>query len=260
MLRRLLSHPLTRGLDIDDPLTTALRRDVIATKPFLRRVMQDWYRLLAAAVPAGDGHVLELGSGAGFLKEVIPEVITSEVFPDVGVDRVVRAEALPFRDGELRAVVMADVFHHIPDVGRFLSEAERCLRPGGVVAMVEPWVTAWSRFVYTRLHHEPFEPQAAAWRFASSGALSGANSALPWIVFQRDREMLSREHPRLVVDEIRPFMPLRFLIAGGISLRSLAPGWAYGAWGLVERLLSPLDHRLAMFALIQVRRIPEEEE
>src|SRR5262249_31802772 len=38
-------------------------------------------------------------------------------------------------------------------------QATRCVRSGGVVAMIEPWVTPWSRFVYTRLHHEPFQPE-----------------------------------------------------------------------------------------------------
>ena len=36
MLARLLTHPLTRGLDLDEPATTALRRRLVAEKPFLR--------------------------------------------------------------------------------------------------------------------------------------------------------------------------------------------------------------------------------
>src|SRR4051794_27482847 len=34
MLRSALSHPLTRGIDPDDPRTTTLRRRIIAEKPF----------------------------------------------------------------------------------------------------------------------------------------------------------------------------------------------------------------------------------
>ena len=38
VLRTWLTHPLTRGLDIDDPRTTELRRRVILEKPFLRLI------------------------------------------------------------------------------------------------------------------------------------------------------------------------------------------------------------------------------
>ncbi len=34
MLTRLLEHPLTRGLDVDDPRTTHLRRRILAEKRF----------------------------------------------------------------------------------------------------------------------------------------------------------------------------------------------------------------------------------
>jgi hypothetical protein len=53
--------------------------------------------------------------------------------------------------------------------------------------MIEPWVSTLSRPIYTRLHHEPFNPDAKDWSFPDTGPLSGANGALPWIIFQRDR-------------------------------------------------------------------------
>jgi len=44
-------------------------------------------------------------------------------------------------DGSLRAIVMTDVLHHIPNVESFFAEAARCVRPGGVIVMIEPWLT-----------------------------------------------------------------------------------------------------------------------
>jgi SAM-dependent methyltransferase len=164
MLRNLLAHPRTRGVDLDDPRTTALRRDIVRSKPFLKRIYDEWYALLAADLPAGPGRVLELGSGAGFFGEVVPEAITSEIFPTPGIDVVLDGLRLPLADGSLRGIVMTDVFHHLPDVRRLLTEATRCVRPGGVVAMIEPWVSPWSRLVYTKLHHEPFRPDAGCRR------------------------------------------------------------------------------------------------
>lgn len=254
MLTRVLAHPLSRGLDIDSPETTAVRRRIIRAKPFLRKVYKEWYRGIAAAVPAGDGGVLELGSGAGFLRDYIPGLITSDVFRVPGVSLVVDGHHLPFPDGSLRAVVMTNVLHHLPGPRRFFREAARCVRPGGAVVMVEPWHTPWSRVVYTRLHHEPFDPGAADWAFPTTGPLSGANGALPWILFERDRARFEAEFPEWRVAAVTPCMPFRYLLSGGVSLRSLAPSWAFRFLRRLEGLLNPWASTWAMFARVVLAR------
>ncbi|HEX3554161.1 MAG TPA: methyltransferase domain-containing protein [Thermoanaerobaculia bacterium] len=255
-LKRWLEHPLTRGLDLDDPRTTHLRRRILAEKRFLRRIYEEWYAALAASLPAGEGAVLELGSGAGFLADFVPGLVRSEVFYAPGIDTVLDGLALPFATGALRAIAMTNVLHHLPRPARFFAEAARCVRAGGVVTMIEPWVTPWSQWVYTRLHHEPFEPAAKEWELAEGGPLSGANGALPWILFQRDRERFEREAPAWRVRSIEPLMPLRYLVSGGISLRGLAPAVTYPLWRGVERALSPWRRQLAMFAHVVLDRRP----
>ena len=182
---RALTHPLTRGINIDDPRTTDLRRTIIQQKPILRKIYQEWYQLLAGDLPAGEGQVLELGSGGGFLDQFIPNLITSDMFVLPGIRAVLDGQRMPLPDASLRGIVMTNVFHHIPDVAAFLSEAARTVRTGGVVSMIEPWNNRWSRFVCDRLHHEEFDPDAAQWEFKTQGPLSGSNHALAWIVFQR---------------------------------------------------------------------------
>src|SRR5277367_4650639 len=90
---RLLEHPLTSGLDVNDPHRTNLRRQIIAEKPFLRRIYEEWYGLLADEIPGGVGRVLELGSGAGFLSEHIPELVTSDILPCGGLNLVLDGQA-----------------------------------------------------------------------------------------------------------------------------------------------------------------------
>ena len=255
-LERWLAHPLTRGLDIDDPRTTHLRRQILAEKRFLRRIYEEWYIAIAASLPAGEGAVLELGAGAGFLADQVPGLLRSEVFLGPGVDLVLDGQDLPFAAGALRGIVMTNVLHHLPRPLRFFAEAARAVRPGGVVAMIEPWVTWWSRQVYTRLHHEPFLP-GGDWEIPSGGPLSGANGALPWILFERDREQFEREAPEWRVRSVEPIMPLRYLVSGGISLRSLAPAASYPLWRGLERALSPWSRRLAMFAHVVLERRAE---
>lgn len=254
MLKSWLAHPLTRNLDLNDPLMTHRRRAIIQQKPFLKAIYHEWYTALTNAIPPGHEPILELGSGAGFLNEYLPDLITSEIFPCPNIHAVLSGHDLPFANASLRAIVMTDVLHHIPQPRRFFHEVTRCVRPGGRVAMVEPWVTDWSRLIYTHLHHEPFLPKTPAWEFATSGPLSGANGALPWILFERDRARFEREYPALNMHTIQPMMPFRYLISGGVSLRSLMPGWTTSLWRSLETRLEPAMPRLAMFAFIVLER------
>src|SRR5262249_40398751 len=161
---------------------------------------------LAAALPAVSGRVLELGSGAGYCARFIPNLITSEVVAVNGVRIALDARRLPFTNRSLRAIVMTNVLHHVPDVGCFFAEASRCLHAGGKILMIEPWITPWSRWVYRHLHNEPLRTDAADWSFVPSGPLSGANIAIPWIVFARDRSLFDSRFPSLLVERIQPFL------------------------------------------------------
>jgi SAM-dependent methyltransferase len=254
LLRRLLTDPRAAGLDLDDPATTEARHEIISSKPFLRAVYDEWYSRLAQALPLVEGPILELGSGAGYCREFIPRIITSEAFYCSNVNLVADARRLPFGAGSLRAIVFTDVMHHIPDVQQFFAEASRSLRAGGRILMIEPWVSSWSRFVYTHLHHEPFLPDAEAWSFPTRGPLSGANGAIPWIVFVRDREKFKAEFPELAIEQIQPFLPFRYLLSGGVSMRSLMPGFSHGLWTRIEGMLEPQMPHLAMFAFVSVRK------
>ncbi len=253
MLKGWLAHPLTRDLDIDDPRTTERRRAIVQQNRFLHNVYEEWYAAIAAAIPSGEGAVLELGSGAGFLRQVIPDLIPSEVFYSPHVHVVLDGQQMPMADSSLRAIVMTDVFHHIANPRHLLKEACRCVRKDGVLCMIEPWVSAWSSLIYSRLHHELFLPKAE-WGFPSQGPLSGANGAQPWIVFERDGKQFEREFPEWRIQKVEPMMPFRYLVSGGVSLRPLAPAWSFGFWRGVENALRPWMRSWAMFALIVLRR------
>lgn len=247
-------HPLSRGLDIDSPGTTDIRREIIRQKPFLRKIYAEWYQQILDVVPKGSGRILEVGTGAGFLSEYVPDLITSEIFPLSHVNLALDCCQLPFSSNALRAIVMTDVFHHIARPRLFLSEAARCVRPGGAMVMIEPWNSAWSRWVYTHLHHEPFRPSAEQWEFPSSGPLSGANGALPWIVFHRDRLRFTGEYPQWRLVSVRLLMPFRYLLSGGVSYRALMPGWTFPLWRALEQSLMPWARHWAMFARIVMER------
>jgi hypothetical protein len=120
--------------------------------------------------------------------------------------------------------------------------------------MVEPWVSHWSRLIW-RLHPEPFKPESSSWDIPRGGPLSGANIALPWIVFVRDRSRLLALHPQFEIKEVVPFMPFSFLISGGLSMKSLLPAASYGVLKKLESILTPWMNQIALFALFTIEKI-----
>jgi SAM-dependent methyltransferase len=254
LLRSWLAHPLTQNVQIDEPSAVEIRYRIIKQKPFLRRIYKEWYEQLVAGLPSGEGAVLEIGGGTSFLREQCPEALTSDVLHHSGLDVVLNGTALPVADGALRGILLLDVLHHLPEPRRFFAEASRCVRPSGAIVMVEPWVSTWSKFVYRNLHHEPFSVETPEWEFPSTGPMSGANGALPWIIFERDRQQFMREFPVWTIRKIQVQMPFRYLLSGGVSMRSFAPGWSFAFWEGFERALQPWMRSLGMFALIALER------
>ena len=197
---------------------------------------------------------MEIGSGGGFLDQFIPGLIKTDVVELPFIDKVCEAERLPFPDRSTGALVMVNVLHHVGDVDAFLHEATRVLVPGGVVAMIEPYVSSFSRLIYRYIHHEPFDPNAVDWRLPPSGRLSGGNDALPWIVFVRDRARFERDYPALRIESLRPHSPLSHLLSGGVTTRPLAPLWAIRSLARMEASGSWAMPRLGVFFTVTLRR------
>jgi SAM-dependent methyltransferase len=254
MIGSWLVHPMTRGLEMDNPRSAFLVQRVIREKPFLRHVYEEWYRSLADALPNGHEPVIEIGAGPGFLQQFIPDIISTDIAMSPGIALAADATRLPFRDSSLRAILMTAVLHHLAQPRSFFSEAARCVRPGGVIAMVEPWVSPWSRLVFGTARPEPFMPEAIEWESWSNGSQSGSNGALAWMIFERDRQKFEKAWPEWQIDSIRPIMPFRYLLAGGIRHRSLLPGATCHLISRLEHRLNPWMDSWAMFAEIRLIR------
>jgi SAM-dependent methyltransferase len=251
-------EPRLRGLRMGSLEWFAAQKEILRTKLPIRRSYERWYfeQSKDLASVSGPGQVLELGSGAGFLKEVLSEAITSDFVPGAA-DRVIDARKLPFSDSSLRGILMSHVFHHIPEVESFFREAERVLVPGGVVSMVEVAHSPLSKVIFGSMHPEPYNPSAADWRFAQNGSPYDSNQALSWIVFVRDRERFEREFSRLRIESIRPLPWFNYLLCGGVMRRSLIPGFLMPLANLVDELSISFSRWLGLHWIITLRKVSD---
>jgi SAM-dependent methyltransferase len=246
-----------RELALDDPGRAPALVAVIRSKPALKAWYEEMYARyveVLARCPA-DGLAIEIGSGAGFARDVVPGLATTDVLPYSGVDQVVDACHMPFADGDLRFIGMLNVFHHVPDVEAFLREAERCVRPGGRCLVLDQHPGWIGGAIFKYAHHEGYDPTAREWRFESSGPLSGANGALAWIVFRRDRDRLARLFPRLKLVRYETHSPLRYWLAGGLKPWSLLPGWGFGAASALDRALVRMSAEFGSFSAVEIERV-----
>lgn len=259
-LRNLLLDPRVAGVPVDDPGLLAIHQQVLADKPLLADAFRSVYTQLLALRDrhaAGEGLEVELGTGAGFFKQLHPQLITTDIRPGRGVDRVVDALAMPFDAGEVRALYAINLFHHLPDPSRFFAEVSRVLAPGGVCLLVEPHGGLFSAFLHRRLHADEHFDEHAGWtNQAIKGPLSGANQALAEIVFGRDRQIFcARFGEQLEIVE-RPYClnALRYLVSGGVNFRPLLPAWSAPLLKGIEALCSPLAKHWSLHQVTVIRR------
>lgn len=113
-------------------------------------------RLVERLAPQPGWTALDIATGAGHvalaLAPRVAHVVVSDLTPQMlGVARGLagerglrnlsfvdaRAEALPFADGGFDLVTCRIAPHHFDDVGKFVAESARVLRPGGLFGLVD---------------------------------------------------------------------------------------------------------------------------
>ncbi len=241
--------------NLNDPATTLEHGAIILRKPFLKKLYTEWYeefKDIIAALP--QGKIVEIGSGGGFIKDVIPEVITTDILDLPIVDKVMSAEKMQFNDNSVSGIFMINVLHHIKESDAFFKEVNRVLKSGGKLFMIEPANTVWARFFYKNFHHEAFDPCVKEWKVKGDGPLSDANGAIPWIIFKRDIEKFNQKYPSLALVQRKNHTPMRYLLTGGLSFNSLVPGWSFKFVKWFENLFSFTFGLTGMFQTIIVQK------
>jgi SAM-dependent methyltransferase len=228
-------------------------RSVWDRKPVLRIVYADFYERIAKACVAGK--TVEIGGGIGNLKRRLPEIFTTDIQFAPWLDCVADAHRLPFADGTISNIVMVDVLHHIEYPVAFFRTAERVLRIGGRVIMVEPAVTWGSTLFYRLLHREPLRRSIDP---LCDGVPDGrrdpydSNQAIPTLIATRDRARFHRLFPMLKIARVDWFSFVVYPLSGGFKSWSLI-SWGFASAMLrLERAVEPTFGRLAAFRMMLV--------
>ena len=260
MIRRLLALPEIADVDVDGVDRLEVHAAVLERKPMLAAVFRECHELMLGLDRRtfGDtpGLRVELGAGVAPIAMTFPEVLATDVVPSPGLDAVIDAQRMDLADGSVRALYGQNCFHHFPDPSRFLAEAVRVLAPGGGVVLIEPYYGPLASVMYKRLFvSEDFDKEMPGWQTDATGPMHGANQALSYIVFKRDRARFEREFPSLELVETFPLSNyVRYLLSGGLNFRQLAPTFTEPALRAIELVLRPARRLLGLHYAIVLRR------
>ena len=222
-------------------------------KPVLRVIYDDFYDRLAAA--CRPGVTIEIGGGIGNLKRRLSNVVATDIQPAPWLDCVADAQRLPFAGGSAANIVMVDVLHHLEFPLVFFREAERVLRPGGRVLMIEPAVTWGSSMLYRLFHHEPVRTSADVLLDGSPDPRRdpyASNQAIPTLLATRDRDRFHRLCPALRVAGVEWFSLAAYPLSGGFKPWSLLGEGAARRLLSIERVVEPVLGRFTAFRMLLI--------
>jgi SAM-dependent methyltransferase len=249
-------------------LTQAQRQETLARfaahraawdkNPALRALYAGWYGQVRAALPARElGRQVELGSGPGFARELIPWLEVTDLVRAPWHDAEVNGEALPYEEGTVGALVLFDVLHHLPSPRRFFEEAHRVLAPGGRIVLCEPFISPLSYPVYKFLHEEPvlMRVDPLAVEMARDKNPFDANQAIPTLLFGRHRQAFHAAFPGLTILETRQLAGPSYVLSGGFSRPPVLPLRLWEkAFALESRLPASLFRWLGFRLFVVVER------
>ena len=125
-------------------------------KPVLRDIYRGFHQQIAQQVsPDLRGEIIEIGSGIGSLRDVIPTCTRTDAYPSPFIDRVENAYALSCADRSVSHLILFDVFHHLKYPGTAMDEFGRVLVERGRLILFDACLSLLGLAVYGLFHPEP---------------------------------------------------------------------------------------------------------
>ena len=227
-------------------------------KPLLQRIYRDFYLEIAKEFRRDlRGETVEIGSGIGNLKNVMPGALATDLFPNPWLDRVENAYSLNFADGSIANLILFDVWHHLEYPGTALAEFHRVLTPGGRLVIFDPAMGLLGRVVFGFFHHEPlglrdeirwwappdFSPAQMTY-YAAQGNAHRIFFSKQWVSRLGDWRMMRRS-----------LLPaISYVASGGFSGPQLYPQSLSPAMRAVDRIASYVPAWFATRLLLSLEK------
>ena len=221
------------------PLFTATNsvrgRCVAVLRRFLDLQAASIWNDLAVLLPSCGGSLLDVGCGAQPYRSLVPRDVkyagidTADAQQHFGYQvadtTYFPGETWPVADASVSNVLATETLEHVSRPERFLTEARRCLSPGGRLLLTVPFAARW--------HFIPHD----YWRFTPSGL----------------RQLLTEAG----FAEIAVYARGNELTVACYKVVTLLLAWLFGTGGFVRRiislLLSPLIVLLACIGQLSLR-------
>jgi len=229
-------------------------REAWINKPGLQVVYRRFYETVAQRIDTQlDGKIVELGSGMGTIKEVVPECCTTDIFPNPWLDRQENAYELSFEDSSISHLILFDVWHHLRYPSTALREFHRVLVPGGRLILFEPAASWVGRIVYHHFHHEPVaihDPitwDAPAGFTADDSDYYAAQSAATRMFWWNEA---SEKLDGWIPIEVKPITSFEYFASGGFSGPKLGGTFLHTLMRGLDYLTSPFPRAFAARLLV----------
>lgn len=227
-------------------------------KATLQKIYLEFYKSIAVQINTGiSGKIVELGSGIGNMKMVVPEVICTDIFNNPWIDQVENAYKLSFENKSVSNIILFDVFHHLKYPGTALNEFRRVLNENGRIIIFEPAMSAFGFLVYGLLHHEPVQMFKKISWFAEKD--SDLNTKEYYAAQGNASRIFGTSHYKNLLNDwnivtIKKRSSLAYVLSGGYSKPQLYPDFLFPFIELIDKVLSYIPFVFAVRMLVVIEK------
>lgn len=227
-------------------------------KPILKTIYHDFHREIAGCLSALEAPlVVELGSGIGNIKDIIPHALRTDLFPNPWLDQTENAYQLSFGNETVSDLILFDVFHHLRYPGTAFQEFRRVLRPGGRVLIFDPFISLLGMITFGAFHREPIKwRQSIEWYAPKDWNPDqldyyAAQGNATRVFFGRLTSTLFKDW---TIVTRRRYSALAYLASGGYSGPQLCPDRFYPQLRAIDAVLDKIPVLFATRTLVVIQK------
>lgn len=249
-----------KNVDLDDQDRMLFHQMILEKKTLLQDVFSQFHHQMIAldneCLGHSEGIRLEIGAGVCPMNKTAQDILVTDFVPSAGSDIVLDAQCMGIRSETVRTVYGQNCFHHFSDPRKFFNEITRVLIPGGRLILLEPYYGLLAGVLFKHMFKsEGFDKEAAEWETPIKGPMNGANQALSYIIFERDKALFHSEFPQLkIVHQHICTNGFSYLASGGLNFKQLIPHTMEKFLAKVEKAFSPLAKVIGLHHIVVLQK------